>query len=367
MANATFPNPDTYLNHLSPAEANEFEVARDVYLAVLGAATWDILIYVPEDIKILRGNLLSLVTWCFILSRVFAVAYALLFVVMQTHSIANCHAAQIAVEMFCLPSMACASFLFLRRLEAVYAESRTRIVQWVFRILWFAISVNTITAVVGVRAEHIEGTSYCVIYKVKGYAAVNQFLPAVFDTLVFLAISYKIISSRSALDSKINWRTIVTGKALPRLSRALLHGGQQYYCIVFGVNVIAGVLLYAPSVPVIYRPMLTLASTTLTASMACRVYRNLKTLNCDREPSTLPVVSHLKFVGNTVSSRSTPPPRTSPSIILIGGPDQGTKDHEPDLQIIASRHSWTSTVPLRSDDRQADETSGQVATVMLSG
>ncbi|KAF9441327.1 hypothetical protein P691DRAFT_766422 [Macrolepiota fuliginosa MF-IS2] len=361
MANVTFPNPDTYLNHLSPAEANEFEVARDVYLAVLGAAIWDILIYIPEDFKILYGSFFSPVTWCFLLSRVFAVAYALLFVIMQAHPISNCHAAQIAVEMFCLPSMACASFLFLRRLEAVYAENRTRIVQWAFRILWFAISVNTITVIVGVKAEHIEGTSYCVIYKVESYAAVNQFLPAVFDTLVFFAILYKITLSCGTLDSKINWHTIVTGKALPRLSRALLHGGQQYYCIVFGVNVIAGVLLYAPSIPVIYRPMLTLASTTLTASMACRVYRNLKTLNCDGEPSTLPVVSHLNFAGGGASSKSTPPLSTIPSIIVISNPDQDTKDHEPGLQIIASRHSWTSTVQLHSDDWQADEASRQVA------
>ncbi|KAF9441136.1 hypothetical protein P691DRAFT_637392, partial [Macrolepiota fuliginosa MF-IS2] len=253
------------------------------------ATIWDILIYILEDFEILCGSLFSPVTWCFVLSRVFAVAYTLLFVIMQTHPIADCHAAQIAVEMFCLPSMACASFLFLRRLEAVYADSRTRIVQWVFRILWFVTSANIITGVVGVKMKHIEGTSYCVMYKVKGYVVLNQLLPVVFDTLVFLAISYKIISSRSALDPKINWRTIVTGKTLPRLSRALLQGGQQYYITVFTANVIAGALYYAPSIPVIYRPMLTIASTTLTASMACRVYRNLKTLNCDSEPSTLPV------------------------------------------------------------------------------
>ncbi|KAF9448730.1 hypothetical protein P691DRAFT_729114 [Macrolepiota fuliginosa MF-IS2] len=353
MVNATFPNPDTYLNHSPPAEANEFGIARDVYLAVLRVpAIWDILIYIPEDFGILCGSLFSLITRCFVFSRVLVVTYTIHFVVIQTRPIASCNAMQIAVEVFCSLSMVCSSFLFLRRLEAVYANKR--VVRWIFRFLWFATTVGTVTIAIGIGAEHTEGTGYYMVYKVKDYAAVNQFLPAVFDALAFFA------SSHSMLDENISWNILITGKALSRLLRALLHIGQQYYFIVFGVNFIARVLLFAPSIPVIYRPMLTLASTTLTASVGCRVYRNLKTLNCDSEPSTLPIVSHLNFAGGAVSSKSAPPLSTIPSIIVIGDPDQGTKDHEPDLQIIASRHSWTSTVQLRSDDRQADETSRRV-------
>lgn len=37
IANSTvFPNPDTYLNHLSPSDAREFEVCRNITLAVFG-------------------------------------------------------------------------------------------------------------------------------------------------------------------------------------------------------------------------------------------------------------------------------------------------------------------------------------------
>jgi hypothetical protein len=33
------PNPDTYLNHIPPAQAAEFEAARNLSLAVLGVCT----------------------------------------------------------------------------------------------------------------------------------------------------------------------------------------------------------------------------------------------------------------------------------------------------------------------------------------
>lgn len=42
MANgtdSTILNPDTYLNHFTPDEAKQFEVSRNVYIAVLGVST----------------------------------------------------------------------------------------------------------------------------------------------------------------------------------------------------------------------------------------------------------------------------------------------------------------------------------------
>lgn len=38
MSNSTLPNPDVYLNHLSPNEARQFEIGRDLYIAVTGVS-----------------------------------------------------------------------------------------------------------------------------------------------------------------------------------------------------------------------------------------------------------------------------------------------------------------------------------------
>jgi hypothetical protein len=43
---ATFPNPDTYLNHIPPAQAAEFEAARNLALAVLGVCTASLVTFI---------------------------------------------------------------------------------------------------------------------------------------------------------------------------------------------------------------------------------------------------------------------------------------------------------------------------------
>lgn len=64
---------------------------------------------------------------------------------------------------------------------------------------------------------------------VHGYVAAVGLVSAFFDTAVFVAVSYKISVSHSGLSLGVAWDTVVSGRALPRLSRAVLQGGQQYY------------------------------------------------------------------------------------------------------------------------------------------
>jgi hypothetical protein len=135
----------------------------------------------------------------------------------------------IAMGLTCLLAMGCTSFLFLRRLQAVYFQHR--IIHWLFFGLWLSVTGMTVTVVTGVRADHIAGTGYCIMYEIKSYTAVSEFLPAVFDTLVFFAISWKLISEHSFGSGCTDWKKFFTGN-LPRMSRALLRGGQQYYMCV---------------------------------------------------------------------------------------------------------------------------------------
>lgn len=81
-------NPDVQFNHLPPSEAHQFEISRNIILAILGvnklrliefwflndfvlmqAAIWDILVYVVEDIRIIRRSRFHFVVFCFVFSR----------------------------------------------------------------------------------------------------------------------------------------------------------------------------------------------------------------------------------------------------------------------------------------------------------
>ncbi|KAF9449859.1 hypothetical protein P691DRAFT_811547 [Macrolepiota fuliginosa MF-IS2] len=286
-------NPDNYLSYLSPADAFQFEVARNLYLAVLGATIWDILIYIPDDLKILRMQRgIRVVNVCFVTSRLFALCYVLLSALGKTIPVDNCNSIFIGVGCCCVVSVFSSSFLFLRRVQAVYANNC-----WVrrfFFVLWLIEGGLVTTVPIGVRAAHIPGTKYCIDSQPGHYVIAGGILPLVFDTFVFLAISLKVGRSHSIQDARVSWNTLVSGRALPRLSRAILQGGQQYYLITSGVYLILVILLGLPSIPPIYRNMLAFPSVSLSASMACRVYRNIKLLDISEEMSPLPV-SDLNF------------------------------------------------------------------------
>lgn len=229
----------------------------------------------------------------------------------------------ILMSIFCILSMACASFLFLRRLHAVYATDR--IIRSIFTFLWIGVTVSGTPMLIGFHMEHIPGTNFCTTSSIKKYVSIIDFFPAAFDTLVFLAISYKVAMSQGETRGK-SWGDAITGKTLPQFSRAVLHSGQQYYLsvrgltlsdptdanstrliplrIVFGITIVTGATLFAPgAISSSYHPVLTLISTTLTASMACRTFRNLKAFQVDHLPFLLPQTSPSNF--------SRPPPSPS--------------------------------------------------------
>ncbi|XP_006456212.1 hypothetical protein AGABI2DRAFT_146114 [Agaricus bisporus var. bisporus H97] len=264
MSTPAVLNPDTYLNHWTPENAFQIEVARNLYLAVLGDTA--------NATKYPCGERFRTDS-----DRFFALCYVFL--------------SAFAKRCCCMLSIWSSSFLFLRRVKAVYPDNN-----WIkrfFSVLWFINGGTEITVVLGVGASHAPGTLHCIDIQPAHYVIAGGLAPVVFDTLVFLAISYKIGTAYSTMDVRVSWGTLISGRALPRLSRAILQGGQQYYLITVGVYVILVILLGIPRIPPVYQNMFAFPSVSLTASMACRVYRNVKILDLDE--STLLPLSDLDF------------------------------------------------------------------------
>lgn len=149
--------------------------------------------------------------------------------------IENPHALDMAAGFLCVLSMSTASYLFLRRVHAVYAENKY--VQRFFSAFWVMSSLAGLTIPLGIQPTFIPGTHYEKDAGLHPYAAIGAFVPLLFDSFVFLAISYRIASTHSLVDERVSWDTLVSGKALPRLSRAILQGGQQYYLSVLALSV----------------------------------------------------------------------------------------------------------------------------------
>jgi hypothetical protein len=88
-----------------------------------------------------------------------------------------------AAGALCISAVATSSFLFLRRLHAVYADrKKIRIFFWA---LWAIASASTITVPLGVQPRFVPGTHYYQDDGIKIYSGISAFLILLYDTLVF--------------------------------------------------------------------------------------------------------------------------------------------------------------------------------------
>lgn len=120
------------------------------------------------------------------------------------------------------------SLLFFYRVRAIYAGDK--IVTVVFGLLWIAELAACISVPIGTRGTNIGSTPYCFIAQLASYTGSASITPTVFDTAVFIAISYRLVGNTYVDYSwRDKLRVFFRGAYLPYFSRSLLVDGQMYY------------------------------------------------------------------------------------------------------------------------------------------
>ena len=125
-------------------------------------------------------------------------------------------------------STAASSYLFLKRVHAVYYENK--MVKYFFSFLWL-VGVGTSCAVFSETLHdytEIADTKHCLRDKYQYQFSIAYSPPVIFDALVYFAISFKILASHRS-EKKRSWRDFWSKKTIPRFSQAILSGGQFYY------------------------------------------------------------------------------------------------------------------------------------------
>lgn len=120
------------------------------------------------------------------------------------------------------------ALLFLIRVNTVYHDSR--LARTVFTLLWLA----TFASLVGpwaVDSSKIGSgpASFCAITTAAKYTGTVWAISALFDTVVFIAISIRVLSLSLASTWRSRFKAFIRGQGLGRLTRALLKTGQLYY------------------------------------------------------------------------------------------------------------------------------------------
>jgi len=276
-SNSTIPkdailNPYTPLAFLPPDVADQYQVMCYVYVATLAAYTWDWLMSMPEEYRIIRKMGFSVPNIAYFVSRFGTFGSCLSTAIYRIAPIDNCRSLQYVEGIFFEIGVPATSLLFLFRVRAVY--NRSRIITAFFGIIWLAIAGLSILIMLGITGERIPYTRRCTEGLPHKFTTVPIMLTAVNDTLVFLAISYRMVSSamvRSTWSARA--KSFFKGEGLHYLSKALLQSGQAYYFATIWVAVISTALILSPSIPPELHPILGTAYFALASAMACCVFR----------------------------------------------------------------------------------------------
>jgi hypothetical protein len=114
--------------------------------------------------------------------------------------------------------------LFFLRVRAIF--HKTPVIVGLFFALWVATLATSIMVPFGIEGTHIGTTQYCINASVKGYAGAGTVTNMVHGTLVFLAISFKLLSMN---EQSSRMKAFVNGQGVSRISSAILTSGQLYY------------------------------------------------------------------------------------------------------------------------------------------
>ncbi|KAJ7226402.1 hypothetical protein C8J57DRAFT_1731012 [Mycena rebaudengoi] len=148
----------------------------------------------------------------------------------------------------------------------------------VFALMWLAVLGTSLIIPIATRGVNIGPTPYCSLGDLEPYAETIGLNPGLFDTAVFLAISYRLVGNTHV--EYRSWRqkarAFFTGAYLPSFSKSLFMDGQLYYMITVVTNITAFILLCFPVLGPTYRSFLVVPNVMLTNMMACRVYRHTR-------------------------------------------------------------------------------------------
>ena len=125
-------------------------------------------------------------------------------------------------------SISSSGLLFFLRLRAIY--NRNRIVVASFFVLWLGLIAASLFVPLGTSGGPIGPTHYCQYTSFSESSYAGLIGPLIYDTLVFAAISWRLIHIRSVeMGYRDTVRTLFSKKGLPAFTARILVDGQLYY------------------------------------------------------------------------------------------------------------------------------------------
>jgi hypothetical protein len=311
---------------------------------------WDWTVSLPDEIRIIRKTGIRLPVIAYLLSRFGTLSYILIATIFQALPVRGSCQTILWIIGFSYPFAAPATAaLFFFRVRAVYNHSK--IVTMIFGMLWLGTLGAALALPFMLKGEHIGTTDYCIQTSVAPGASAVVIINTCSDTLVFLAISWRLARNNFSGES---WRTRIQsfykGDGLPRLSKTLLQSGQVYYLATVGLNVATMVMILVPTAPPVYHAFLSLPNIALENSMACRVFRAIH-------------LGTIRFPATTSHSLSSSASARVPSGMLL----EDRSRHPIRPQACGNLHSTPLNITVSTERSSFEDTSQKHAYVIGQG
>ncbi|KZP29550.1 hypothetical protein FIBSPDRAFT_1038869 [Athelia psychrophila] len=263
-------NPYTPMSYLTPSAAKIYTLTANINLFTMGALAWDWAMSMPDEYRIISiGKRLSLSKITYFSSRVFTVTTCLCACILYVLPVRDCHALSKIFTAFLQLTLNSNNLLFFFRIRAVYSNSLR--VSLFFGFCYIVVFITSVLVPSTLNAIHIGPTEYCVESEIRPWiASLATICNVVNDTLVFLAISYRIAAvSIGAGGRRSALQRFFCGDGAPRVIKQLLQNGQLYYLATI-VTSIAHIIL---GLTTGYGTALTIPVVVVQHVMTCRVHR----------------------------------------------------------------------------------------------
>ncbi|KAJ7033493.1 hypothetical protein C8F04DRAFT_957669 [Mycena alexandri] len=287
---------------LSPDLQKQIEVSAYVFVGSTAVFVWDILNNLRGDYSLLFRHRLNAPALAYFTARSRIISPSILTNYLLPYPLPDCETAFIAFNIFYPISVSGAAFLFFLRVRAIFRGERMPTI--IFGCLWLAVLASSISSIISGGAIGLGDPTVCVVAPrhVSAFAGLAGIVLMVHDTIVFFAISYRLIAhsraEQQAPGGKV--KALFSGANLPAFSKSLFMDGQMYYMVAVVANIVATVMAYVRVTPV-YHGFLVIPNVMLTSIMACRVYRNTKLgVTHGDADLMLPTLNTLGPSGNTI-------------------------------------------------------------------
>ncbi|KAF8180737.1 hypothetical protein K438DRAFT_1841722 [Mycena galopus ATCC 62051] len=289
---------------LLPLEiARQLLFSRYVMVGTAAVFIWDILSNLRADYTLLFKRKLAWPVAAYFLSRITSAAAVIACAVFLTYPVEGCRSFHLGFALLYPVAIPSTSLLFFFRVRAIYGG--TRAVTIIFGLMWIAVLATSIIIPIATIGVNIGPSRYCILAELAPYAGAVGVTPGLFDTAVFVAISYRLVGNTHVEYNsfKQKARAFVTGAYLPSLSRSLFVDGQVYYMITVISTIASFLLVCLPGVAIAYRSLLAIPNVMLNNVMACHLYRHTR-LELAQQSFLFPTVdlgthSHSLHFGHT--------------------------------------------------------------------